>query len=103
MLERIWCKVTASCNRDIRFLCKGLTQEACEEYVNLKDQIGAHSKLIHEFSSQPGVCTRFLTPGRVVRVQEGATNWGWGIVLTCSAIQRNRSTQVGWPMDQSES
>ena len=72
----------------------GLTQQACEEYVNLKDQIGSYSKLIHEFTSQPGVCTRFLTSGRQVRVQEGATNWRWGIVLTCSAVKRNRNVQV---------
>lgn len=72
----------------------GLTQHACEEYVSLKDQIGSYSKLIHEFTSQPGVCTKFLTSGRLVRIQEAAVNWGWGIVLTCSVIKRNWTVQV---------
>ena len=30
---------------------------------------------------QPDVCLHFLRSGRIARVKDGATDWGWGIVV----------------------
>ena len=31
---------------------------------------------------QPATCLHFLRPGRLVRIREGALDWGWGIVVS---------------------
>ena len=35
---------------------------------------------------RPDRCLHFLRPGRLVRVQEGPNDWGWGIVLSVREI-----------------
>jgi ATP-dependent RNA helicase DOB1 len=59
----------------------GVTQEMCEEFVDLRDQIGRQEQAIHKYISKPGVCVPYLSTGRLVRVQEGSVDWGWGVVL----------------------
>ena len=31
---------------------------------------------------QPAKCLHFLRPGRLVRIREGAIDWGWSIVVS---------------------
>lgn len=59
----------------------GVTQAECDEYVSIRDEIGKYEQIIHTFVCKPDVCIPFLTTGRVVRVREGSTDWGWGVVL----------------------
>jgi hypothetical protein len=39
---------------------------------------------VHATMIRPEVCRPFLAPGRLVRVREGSTDWGWGVVLVVS-------------------
>ena len=59
----------------------GVTQAECDEYVSLRDEIGKYEKIIHTFICKPDVCIPFLKTGRIVKVREGSTDWGWGVVL----------------------
>lgn len=58
-----------------------MTQEECDEYVSLREEIGKYEKIIHSFVCKPDVCIPFLKTGRIVKVREGSTDWGWGVVL----------------------
>ncbi len=31
---------------------------------------------------RPDRCLHFLRPGRIVRVQDGSVDWGWGVVVS---------------------
>lgn len=64
----------------------GLTQEACEEYVELRNEMGACEKVVQEGITEPDACLPFLKAGRLVHVREGATDWGWGIVLQTAFV-----------------
>ena len=58
--------------------------EACDEYVALRDQRGALEASVHAVVCQPRIILPYLVAGRLARVKEGATDWGWGIVLAHS-------------------
>lgn len=62
----------------------GLSAEACEEYIELRAQSAALEATIHAAVTEPRVSLPYLTLGRLVRVKEGATDWGWGVVLVVS-------------------
>ena len=47
----------------------------------LRERQGALRAAVHAAVTAPRICLPFLTAGRLVRVQEGATDWGWGAVL----------------------
>ena len=37
---------------------------------------------------RPERCLHFLRPGRLVRVRQGATDWGWGVVVSVLRVDR---------------
>jgi ATP-dependent RNA helicase DOB1 len=59
-----------------------MTKDTCVEYVALRDELGKLEHVVHAAVCEPRICLPFLTAGRIVRVQAGVTDWGWGVVLT---------------------
>ncbi|KAK4432727.1 DExH-box ATP-dependent RNA helicase DExH10 [Sesamum alatum] len=51
------------------------------EYDKLKLQIAQHEKQMMSEITRPERVLSFLVPGRLVKVREGGTDWGWGVVV----------------------
>ncbi|XP_027070815.2 DExH-box ATP-dependent RNA helicase DExH10 [Coffea eugenioides] len=51
------------------------------EYHKLKLEIAHHEKKLMAEITQPERILYFLQPGRLVKVREGGTDWGWGVVV----------------------
>ncbi|KAL3533211.1 hypothetical protein ACH5RR_006732 [Cinchona calisaya] len=51
------------------------------EYHKLKLEIAELEKKLMAEITQPGRVLYFLQPGRLVKVREGVTDWGWGVVV----------------------
>ena len=49
------------------------------------------------YTIRPDRCLHFLRPGRLVRIQEGPNDWGWGIVLAVRQIHPPAAKQVHPP------
>ncbi len=49
--------------------------------MQLERQLAACGAALQRHIVQPEHSIKFLTAGRVVRVAEGATEWGWGAVV----------------------
>lgn len=62
----------------------GMSAEVLDEYVRLRDEKGAWEAKVHDAVCQPHILRPHLTAGRLVRVRAGATDWGWGVLLTVS-------------------
>lgn len=54
---------------------------AIECSVVLQD-IARYETVMLSAIQQPATCLHFLRPGRLVRIREGALDWGWGIVVS---------------------
>lgn len=51
------------------------------EYHNLKLEIGHLEKKMMTEITRPERVLYYLLPGRLVKVREGGTDWGWGVVV----------------------
>ncbi|WOG90986.1 hypothetical protein DCAR_0310234 [Daucus carota subsp. sativus] len=51
------------------------------EYHNLKLEIGHLEKKMMAEITRPERVLYYLLPGRLVKVREGGTDWGWGVVV----------------------
>ncbi|KAK6147476.1 hypothetical protein DH2020_018388 [Rehmannia glutinosa] len=51
------------------------------EYHRLKLEMGQLEKKMMAEITQPERVLSFLLPGRLVKVREGGTDWGWGVVV----------------------
>nr|XP_048329572.1 DExH-box ATP-dependent RNA helicase DExH10 isoform X2 [Ziziphus jujuba var. spinosa] len=56
-------------------------EAAVAEYHNIKLEIGLLEKKMMSEIMRPERVLYFLQPGRLVRVREGGTDWGWGVVV----------------------
>lgn len=65
-------------------VASGVGVEIAEEFARLKDEQAAHDAVVHAAMMHPAVLKPFLVLGRLVRIQEGSTDWRWGVVLQCS-------------------
>ena len=48
------------------------------EYVTLRRDYRDAEKSVLRTMLEPSNCLRFFTSGRLIRVRDGDTNWGWG-------------------------
>ncbi|KAL8127573.1 DExH-box ATP-dependent RNA helicase DExH10 [Apium graveolens] len=62
------------------------------EYHNLKLEIGHLEKKMMAEITRPERVLYYLLPGRLVKVREGGTDWGWGVVVN---VVKNSSTASG--------
>jgi rRNA-processing arch domain len=64
------------------FRLAGGAAAAADEFVDLSAQLAAARGVVQAAVTRPDVCLPFLPTGRLVRLREGATDWGWGVILT---------------------
>lgn len=62
------------------------------EYHNLKLEIGHLEKKMMTEITRPERVLYYLLPGRLVKVREGGTDWGWGVVVN---VVKNPSAASG--------
>ncbi|KAK1392047.1 DExH-box ATP-dependent RNA helicase DExH10 [Heracleum sosnowskyi] len=62
------------------------------EYHNLKLEIGQLEKKMMAEITRPERVLYYLLPGRLVKVREGGTDWGWGVVVN---VVKNPSAASG--------
>jgi hypothetical protein len=55
--------------------------DAVADYYRVRQQLERERRLLRAVVTQPVHCLQFLQPGRVVRVADGALEWGWGVVV----------------------
>lgn len=58
------------------------SEEALQQYQQLRGRILHQEKIILSYMVLPDKCLHFLRPGRLIRVREGKTEWGWGVVVS---------------------
>ncbi|KAL0478195.1 ATP-dependent RNA helicase, partial [Acrasis kona] len=58
--------------------------DALHEWIKVKDQI-------RELTTQPVYAVPYIQPGRLVKVREGFTDWGWGMIVN---YQRKKTTDA---------
>jgi ATP-dependent RNA helicase DOB1 len=63
------------------------------EYHKLKLDIANIEKKMMEEMTRPERVLYFLLPGRLVKVREGGTDWGWGVVV--NVVKRPSQRAVG--------
>ncbi|EAL69567.1 DEAD/DEAH box helicase [Dictyostelium discoideum AX4] len=54
------------------------------EYSSIKAQLAKLREAMRDFINQPTYVQPFLTAGRIVRIREGSTDWGYGVILNFS-------------------
>ena len=50
-------------------------------YYKIRQQLEKLKKELHSFITQPKYCLPFLQPGRLVKVVDGDSDFGWGCVV----------------------
>eukprot|EP00887_Chlorella_sp_A99_P003989 scaffold11.g3989.t1 len=70
------------------------TDAAAEEFAVLKAQLAEAEATVRAFKQRPDYSVHFLRPGRLVRVQQGGVDWGWGVVV-CLFKQTDRLPPAG--------
>jgi ATP-dependent RNA helicase DOB1 len=63
-------------------------EEAVAEYFHLKRAIETLQEKLQVYKTKPLYCLPFLQPGRLVRVQDGADAWGWGLVVSFQKLKK---------------
>ncbi|GMN53560.1 hypothetical protein TIFTF001_022691 [Ficus carica] len=56
-------------------------EAAVAEYHKIKLDIAQHEKKMMSEITRPERVLYFLQPGRLIRIREGGTDWGWGVVV----------------------
>ncbi len=64
-------------------------EETVEEYYRLREQLRKLRKLFIDTMNQPIYCLPFLQPGRLVRIRDNDTDWGWGVVVNFQKTQKD--------------
>ncbi|KAK9838518.1 hypothetical protein WJX81_004706 [Elliptochloris bilobata] len=60
----------------------GASSKAMAEYHRLRQELAAAEALVLAAVQRPDRCIHLLRPGRLVRVRAGASDWGWGVVVS---------------------
>jgi ATP-dependent RNA helicase DOB1 len=58
-----------------------LDEEVIKDYYNIRMQLEKFRASIRERANMPIHAVPFLQPGRLVRVTDGETEWGWGAIV----------------------
>ena len=56
---------------------KEVGSEEIQEYITLRRDYRDAEKSVLRTMLEPSNCLRFFTSGRLIRVRDGDTNWGW--------------------------
>ncbi|XP_035229979.1 exosome RNA helicase MTR4-like, partial [Stegodyphus dumicola] len=56
-------------------------EDEVDAYYKIKKQLATLSEEYHSYITQPEYCVPFFQPGRLVKVQNGDDDFGWGIVI----------------------
>ena len=73
---------------------KSVGSEEIQEYIKLRRDYREAEKLVMRTMLQPANCLRFFTSGRLVRIRDGDTNWGWGVVVQVSTVKDAKGGDV---------
>uniref|UniRef100_A0ABQ7GPW6 HUA enhancer 2 n=1 Tax=Dunaliella salina TaxID=3046 RepID=A0ABQ7GPW6_DUNSA len=57
-------------------------EDAIRDYLKLRSQIAEQSNVIRHVVLQPQHSLQFLRAGRIVSVQDGQTDWGYGVIVS---------------------
>eukprot|EP00252_Welwitschia_mirabilis_P018830 TRINITY_DN4218_c0_g2_i1.p1 TRINITY_DN4218_c0_g2~~TRINITY_DN4218_c0_g2_i1.p1 ORF type:complete len:828 (+),score=139.42 TRINITY_DN4218_c0_g2_i1:229-2712(+) len=71
------------------------------EYHNLRLKISHLEKQLMTEIARPERILRLLAPGRMVKVREGTTDWGWGVIVNVGKKPTSRTSTL--PSDASHS
>ncbi|WEW55520.1 ATP-dependent RNA helicase mtr4 [Emydomyces testavorans] len=71
------------------------------EYYDSRQLLEAYSKEMRTTMCKPTYCQRFLDPGRLVRVQHGKSDFGWGLVVNFQQRIPPRNVQEEYPPHES--
>ena len=55
------------------------------EYAGLLAERCVLERSVQAEVLRPANCLEFLCPGRLVRVRDGSTDWGWAVVVACTS------------------
>jgi hypothetical protein len=56
-------------------------QEAVAEYFHIDAQLKVAQRDFRQLVHKPEHCMQYLQPGRLVRIEDAGTDWGWGVVI----------------------
>ena len=75
---------------------KEVGSEEIQEYITLRRDYRDAEKSVLRTMLEPSNCLRFFTSGRLIRVRDGDTNWGWGVIVQLSSAKdaQGRETHV---------
>ena len=73
---------------------KSVGSEEIQEYIKLRRDYREAEKVVLRTMLQPANCLRFFTSGRLVRIRDGDTNWGWGVVIQVSTVKDAKGGDV---------
>jgi len=58
-----------------------IDEPAVQEYHLLREQLTKLKQVVRETVNEPIHVLPFLQPGRLARVKDGETDWGWGVIV----------------------
>ncbi|XP_041999586.1 DExH-box ATP-dependent RNA helicase DExH10-like [Salvia splendens] len=71
------------------------------EYHRLKLELAEHEKKMMAAITQPERVLSFLLPGRLVKVRQGGTDWGWGVVV--NVVKKPQAVSSSMPAELASS
>ncbi|KAG6411596.1 hypothetical protein SASPL_129679 [Salvia splendens] len=71
------------------------------EYHRLKLELAEHEKKMMAAITQPERVLSFLLPGRLVKVRQGGTDWGWGVVV--NVVKKPQAISSSMPAELASS
>ncbi|KAL1531271.1 Helix-loop-helix protein 2 [Salvia divinorum] len=71
------------------------------EYHQLKLELAEHEKKMMAAITQPERILSFLLPGRLVKVRQGGTDWGWGVVV--NVVKKPQAISSSMPAELASS
>ena len=60
---------------------KAVGSDDIQEYIKLRREYRQTEQSVMRTMLEPSLCLRFFSAGRLVRIRDGDTNWGWGVVV----------------------
>ena len=69
---------------------KAVGGEEIQEYITLRREYRDAEKSVMRTMLEPANCLRFFSSGRLIRVRDGETNWGWGVVVHVLPVKDTR-------------
>lgn len=60
---------------------KAVGSDDIQEYIKLRREYRQAEQSVMRTMLEPSLCLRFFSAGRLVRIRDGDTNWGWGVVV----------------------